>query len=175
MTQNNFAKDYIDVATRIVEFRNQYPQGSLQKVSMEFVNVGGRDWVVYTAAAYRSPDDIIPGIGTAWEPIPGLTPYTKNSEVMVAETSAWGRAMVAALAVDTKQGIASANEVLNRRGATEDNKTPRMVKVTNDWGAELEDATTREQLLELYNKARAAKATKATLDAITAKAKSLAE
>lgn len=171
MTQNNFAKDYIDVATRIVEFRNQFPNGSLQKVSMEFVNVGGKDWVVYTAAAYRSPDDTLPGIGTAWEPIPGLTPYTKNSEVMVAETSAWGRAMVAALAVDTKHGVASANEVLNRRGTEE--KTPRMVQVANDWGAQLEDATTREELLDLFNKARSAKASKATLDAITAKGKTL--
>lgn len=171
MTQNNFAKDYIDVATRIVEFRNQFPNGSLQKVSMEFVNVGGRDWVVYTAAAYRGPDDLLPGIGTAWEPIPGLTPYTKNSEVMVAETSAWGRAMVAALAVDTKQGIASANEVLNRRSSEE--KTPRMVQVANDWGAQLEDASSREELLDLFNKARAAKASKATLDAITAKGKTL--
>jgi hypothetical protein len=30
---------------------------------------------------------------------------------MVAETSAWGRAIVAALAADTKKGIASADEV----------------------------------------------------------------
>jgi hypothetical protein len=80
---------------------------------MQFVNIGGKDFVVYTAAAYRAPDDERPGIGTAWEPIPGKTPYTKDSEVMVAETSAWGRAIVAALAGETKR-IASADEVRNR-------------------------------------------------------------
>jgi hypothetical protein len=107
--------DYIDVATRIVEFRTKFPEGSLQQQSLEFVNVAGKDWVVYTAAAYRTPEDVRPGIGTAWEPIPGATNFTRNSEVQNAETAAWGRAMVAALAVDTKQGIASQEEVRNRQ------------------------------------------------------------
>jgi hypothetical protein len=110
---NTFAKDYVDVAERIREFKKLFPTGSLQRVEMQFVNIGGKDFVVYTAAAYRSPDDERPGIGTAWEPIPGKTPYTKDSEVMVAETSAWGRAIVAALAGETKR-IASADEVRNR-------------------------------------------------------------
>jgi hypothetical protein len=108
-----FALDYIDVATRIVEFRDKYPDGSLQQVSIDFREVNGGWWVVYTAAAYRSPDDLRPGIGTAWEPIPGKTNFTRDNEVQNAETAAWGRAMVAALAVDTKRGIASAEEVRN--------------------------------------------------------------
>lgn len=106
--------DYIDVATRIIEFREKYPTGSLQQVKLEFVTVNNKDWVVYTAAAYRTPDDVRPGIGTAWEPIPGPTNFTRDSEVQNAETAAWGRAMVAALAVDTKKGIASSEEVRNR-------------------------------------------------------------
>jgi len=110
---NTFAKDYVDVAERIREFKKLFPTGSLQRVDLQFVNVGGKDFVVYTAAAYRTPDDERPGIGTAWEPIPGKTPYTKDSEVMVAETSAWGRAIIAALAGETKR-IASADEVRNR-------------------------------------------------------------
>ena len=110
---NTFAKDYVDVATRIREFKEAFPTGSLQRVDLQFVNIGGKDFVVYTAAAYRAPDDERPGMGTAWEPIPGKTPYTKDSEVMVAETSAWGRAIVAALAGETKR-IASADEVRNR-------------------------------------------------------------
>lgn len=111
---NQFAKDYIDVAERIRTFRELYPTGSLQQVDIKFIDFAGQSWVVFTAAAYRSPDDVRPGIGTAWEPVPGKTPYTKDSEVMVAETSAWGRAIVAALAGDTKRGIASKEEVLNR-------------------------------------------------------------
>jgi len=110
---NTFAKDYIDVAERIREFKKLFPTGSLQRVDLQFVNIGGKDFVVYTAAAYRTPDDERPGIGTAWEPIPGKTPYTKDSEVMVAETSAWGRSIIAALSGETKR-IASADEVRNR-------------------------------------------------------------
>lgn len=113
--QNDFALDYIDVNTRIVEFRTKHPEGSLQQLDLKFIDFAGGSWVVFTAAAYRSADDQRPGIGTAWEPVPGRTPFTKDSEVQNAETAAWGRAIVAALAADTKRGIASAEEVRNRR------------------------------------------------------------
>lgn len=112
-----FAKDYIDVAQRLRDMRAIYPELTLQQVDLKFITFGGSDWVVYTAAAYRTFDDARPGIGTAWEPIPGKTPYTKDSEVMVAETSAWGRALVA-IGADTKNGIASANEVAARQAPT---------------------------------------------------------
>jgi hypothetical protein len=111
----DFALDYIDVASRIVEFRTKHPEGSLQQVSLDFREVAGGWWVIYTAAAYRGADDQRPGIGTAWEPIPGRTNFTRDSEVQNAETAAWGRAIVAALAADTKRGIASAEEVRNRQ------------------------------------------------------------
>lgn len=106
--------DYVDVAERIRDFRKAYPSGSLQQVSLDFREVAGSWWVIFTAAAYRTPDDERPGQGTAWEPIPGKTPFTKGSEVQNAETAAWGRAIVAALAGDTKR-IASREEVQNRR------------------------------------------------------------
>lgn len=109
-----FAKDYVDVAQRLRDMRAIYPDLTLQQVDMKFITFGGSDWVVYTAAAYRDASDPRPGIGTAWEPIPGKTPYTRDSEVMVAETSAWGRALVA-IGADTKNGIASANEVAARQ------------------------------------------------------------
>lgn len=111
--------DYNDVASRLVEFRTKHPEGSLQPVDpmhpFEVVTVGDKVFIVYKAAAYRTPDDPRPGIGTAWEPFPGRTPYTRDSEVMVAETSAWGRAILAALAADARKGVASAEEVANRR------------------------------------------------------------
>lgn len=123
--------DYIDVATRIVEFREKYPEGSLQQVKYELLEVpiytrdkdsgevsqtAVRVYLAYTAAAYRNPDDKLPGIGTAWEPIPGPTQFTRDSEMQNAETAAWGRAIVAALAADTKKGIASRDEVASRKG-----------------------------------------------------------
>jgi len=112
---------YIDVAARIAEFRTRYPEGSLQPVDpanpYRVETIGDRTFIVYTAAAYRHPDDKRPGIGVAWEPFPGLTPYTRNSELMNAETSAWGRAIIAVLAADAKRGIASLEEVRNRQAA----------------------------------------------------------
>jgi hypothetical protein len=158
--------DYIDVATRIVEFREKFPQGSLQQVSYEFVNVNGKDWIIYTAAAYRSPDDQRPGIGTAWEPIPGPTNFTRDSEVQNAETAAWGRAMVAALAVDTKKGIASSEEVRNRQvksSATAKNWLAMADALGNDI----------EGLRLLYSEAKTGGATAATLDKIKAIANGL--
>ena len=70
---------------------------------------------MYTACAYRTPDDIRPGVGVAWELVPGATSFTRGSEAMNAETAAWGRAIVAVLAADTKRGVASAQEVNNRQ------------------------------------------------------------
>lgn len=111
-----FAKDYVDVAERIRQFKERYPEGSLQQVSIEFTEFAGQHWVIYTAAAYRTFDDPRPGMGTAWEPVPGKTNFTRESELMNAETSAWGRAIVA-VGIPTKK-IASADEVANRQ-ATE--------------------------------------------------------
>lgn len=83
--------DYVDVAERLKLFKEKYPEGTLQQVRLEFIEFGGKSWVVYTAAAYRTPDDLTPGHGTAWEPVPGTSSFKRDSEVMNAETSAWGR------------------------------------------------------------------------------------
>lgn len=114
--------DYIDVAERIRLFRDKHPEGSLQPANLEkpfdIVTLGDKTFIVYIAAAYRTPDDTRPGIGAAWEPFPGRTPYTKDSELMVAETSAWGRAIMAVLAADSKR-VASLDEVRARKAQAE--------------------------------------------------------
>ena len=114
--------DYIDVAERIRLFREKHPEGSLQPANLDkpydIITVGDKTYLVYIAAAYRTPDDIRPGIGAAWEPLPGTTPYTKNSELMVAETSSWGRAIMAVLAADSKR-VASLDEVRARKSQAE--------------------------------------------------------
>lgn len=108
---------YIDVAERIRIFRDRYPEGSLQPVDPAkpywIETIGEKTFVVYATAAYRTPDDPRPGIGLAWEPFPGRTNYTRDSELMNCETSSWGRAIIATLAADT-QKIASREEVANR-------------------------------------------------------------
>ena len=116
--------DYIDVATRLIEFRGIYPNGALQPwrdpyiAEVKMPDGSIKSFMVYSAAAYGSPDDKLPGVGYAWEPIPGPTNFTRDSELQNAETAAWGRAMVAKLAVDTKKGVASSEEVRNRQTKT---------------------------------------------------------
>ena len=112
---SDFAKDYVDVAARIAEFYARYPDGSLQMDPPEWVEIDGAKFIMGRAYAYRTPDDPRPGIGTAWEPVPGRTPYTRGSEVQNLETSSWGRA-TAALGIATKAGIATAQEVAGAEG-----------------------------------------------------------
>lgn len=111
--------DYIDVAQRIADFRTAHPEGALQPADLTkpytIERIGDQTYIVVVAAAYRTPDDPKPGVGMAYEVFPGKTNFTRGSELQNAETSAWGRAIVAALAGDTKKSIASAQEVRNRQ------------------------------------------------------------
>jgi hypothetical protein len=107
--------DYIDVAERIIAFNQKYPEGTLQTINWKVTEVGDRTFIVYRAAAYRTPDDRRPGHGSAWEPFPGPTPYTKDSELMNAETAAWGRAIVAC-GLPASRKVASKQEVKARQG-----------------------------------------------------------
>lgn len=108
------ADDYNDVPGRIREFKAKYPEGSFQpadpKNPFQIITVGQQVYLAYTAAAYRSPEDPRPGIGSAWETVPGKTNFTRDSELQNAETSAWGRAIVAALAADAKK-VATSEDV----------------------------------------------------------------
>ena len=103
--------DYVDVAERIAQFSAKYPEGSLQSELTRH-----EDGWLCRGYAFRSADDPRPGIGHAFEPVPGKTPYTRDSEAQNAETAAWGRAIVA-LGFETKK-IASKQEV-KARGAGE--------------------------------------------------------
>jgi hypothetical protein len=110
--------NYVDVPTRIKQLRAKHPEAVLRPYDpanpFKIVEIGGREFIVYTAACYRSPDDVCPAIAVAAEPVIGASTFTRNSEVMNAETSAWGRAIMACLAVDEPH-IASREEVVNRR------------------------------------------------------------
>ena len=110
--------DYIEVSERIRLFVEQYPTGSLQ-ADWGMVERDGEQWLAVKAYAYRYPEDVRPGIGHAWEPIPGRTPFTKGSELMNGETSAWGRA-ISAIGIAVHKGIASANEIRSAQARAED-------------------------------------------------------
>jgi len=123
MSQKFAMDDYVDVAARIAEFRDKYPDGRLRPadvaVPYRIEQIGNETYIVVVAAAHRDKDDTLPGVGMAYEVFPGKTPYTRGSELQNAETSAWGRAIVAALAADTRRGVASAEEVRNRSAERE--------------------------------------------------------
>src|SRR5262245_16500333 len=87
--------DYVDVAERIREFYERFPDGRLTTGGAPHVmEINGKPFVVYHAQAWRTADDPKPGDGWAWEPVPGPTQFTRDSELMNAETAAWGRAIV---------------------------------------------------------------------------------
>lgn len=108
--------EYVDVAERIRMFAEKFPEGSLQGDGY-FVRDPEEKIVGYhyVARAYRTAADERPGVGTAYEPIPGKTQFTRDSEVQNAETAAWGRAIVA-LGFNTKK-IASVEEVRARQSS----------------------------------------------------------
>lgn len=161
--------DYVDVPARIAQFRSTYPDGSLQPANpaepYRIERIGDKTYVVVVAAAYRSPADPRPGIGMAYEQWPGRTPYTRDSELQNAETSAWGRAIVAAMAADTKRSVASAEEVRNRQADREWEQNPTWDPVEQEvlltgWQAEITDAKTEDELKAIGQKIFAAKRSK---------------
>ena len=125
-------EDYIEVSERIQKFYERYPDGSLQG-RWEWLEGLGMTVIVYEAQAYRTPDDTRPGVGHASEPFPGTTNFTRDSEIMNAETSAWGRA-IASLGIAVHRGIASAQEVRAAQRGTDVPKVTRVATTEDDNG-----------------------------------------
>lgn len=107
--------DYVQVKDRIAKFYELFGQGRLVTIDVSATREPDdtpRIWV--KAAAYRTPDDPLPGIGWSWLELPGKTSYTKGSELENAETSAWGRA-IGALGILIDGSIATGNEVQSKQ------------------------------------------------------------
>jgi hypothetical protein len=117
--------DYIEVSERVRLFFDKYPDGRLQTDRPWVEAVADKVFVCCVAHAYRTPDDPSPSTGVAWEPVPGPTSFTKDSELMNAQTSAWGRAIIAA-GIPSKK-IASADEVQARRSDGKPTSTDKAV------------------------------------------------
>jgi hypothetical protein len=103
-------QDYVDVAERISQLFAKYPDASIQTNYEGIVETSTGSYLIMKATVYRTPDDVRPAIDYAWELIPGKTPYSKGSELMVGSTSATGRA-IAMLGIATKRSIATKQEV----------------------------------------------------------------
>lgn len=116
---NPVAEGYIEVKDRLTAFYTKHPEGSIQSEIVEFVlREDGTGYCVVKAWAYRSPNDVSPGIGHSSMMIPGATPFTRGSELENTETSAWGRAL-ASLGFEVNKSIASADEISNKSGNTD--------------------------------------------------------
>lgn len=141
--------DYNTVEQRILDFRDKHPDGSLSSRFLGVESTDAGQFVVVEAAAHRTPEDTHPGIGLAWCHVPGLTPYTRNSELQNAETAARGRAIVAVGASDAK---ASRDEIQHVRN--EPPEPPEPV-IDDDKRAVLEARVTDEgddKLVEWWGK-----------------------
>lgn len=115
--------DYVDVAERIAKFYAQYPDGRIAASPPRVESIDGKSFIAVTASVYRSETDPQPCIGSAWEPFPGKTPYTRESEAMNAETSAVGRALALA-GIEVRRSISSRDEVQARQESAA-SKPPR--------------------------------------------------
>ena len=105
--------DYVTVPQREALFYKEHPDGRIVSSTPIVRTVGDRTFIEITTSVFRTPDDPLPCVASAWEPFPGKTPYTKDSEMMNAETSAIGRALAAA-GIAVNRSLASAEEVRNR-------------------------------------------------------------
>lgn len=115
-------QDYTPVDELIRLFYEKYPDGRLTgSPTPKIVEIDGARFIWYHAKAYRSPEDKFPGDGYAAEPIPGKTQFTRDSELMNAETSARGRA-IRALGVGSG---ASREEVQARHDAPAEKPKPK--------------------------------------------------
>ena len=106
--------DYVEVKDRLKAALDNYPELRVVEEHAQLLEVGDRQFLVCRVAVHRTPDDPLPMVAAAWEPLPGRTPYTRDSELMVGMTSALGRAL-GYMGFGIAKSIASANEVKNRR------------------------------------------------------------
>lgn len=126
---------YVEVKDRVREFYQRHPEGIIRtrltedgrpfrivKIQGEFSDprsgelvqrTSEETYVCVVAEARRAPgEDWF--TASSMEQFPGRTPYTRNSELENAETSAWGR-VLAAMGIGTDKSMASAVEVRNRQ------------------------------------------------------------
>ena len=115
MTYQDALKDYVEVKDRIQQFYKQFPNGSLQFEFNGTMEIAGQTIIWGRAYAYRDQEDLKPATGTAWELIPAKSSFARGAELMVLETSAWGRA-IAALGIAVSKSVASKNEVQSAQG-----------------------------------------------------------
>ena len=105
--------NYVDVPTRCAAALERWPDLRIMENRPEIITIGDKVFISVTMQAWRTPDDPIPAQATCFEPFPGKTSFTRDSEQMNASTSALGRVLGLMMSFGPK--MASAEEVRNRQ------------------------------------------------------------
>lgn len=125
---------YVTVAARLTAAFAAHPELRIVETPARIVELADRLFVVGSVTVYRSPDDPLPTVGESWEPFPGRTPYTRDSEAANAQTSALGRAL-GYMGFGSAESIATADDVARARSrndaSPEPKKTPPQVAGSN--------------------------------------------
>jgi len=137
--------DYVDVPTRFRLALDKWPDLRVVETPAEVVTIGDRTFISVTVKVYRDLLDLLPCVATAWEPIPGTTPYVRNSEIMNCSTSALGRCLGMMIPFGK---MASFEEVQNRQNDTPA-PAPRQPKIIVDMPNKEVWPVSKKQLQEL--------------------------
>ena len=121
--------NYVDVPSRFALALDKWPDLRVVESPPEVVTVGDQTFISVTMTVYRTPDDLIPARGCAWEPIPGKSSFTRGSEMMNASTSALGRCIGLMMPFGK---MASMEEVRNRQPETRSQKPAERTESLGD-------------------------------------------
>ena len=121
--------NYVDVPSRFALALDKWPDLRVVESPPEVVTVGDQTFISVTMTVYRTPDDLIPARGCAWEPIPGKSSFTRGSEMMNASTSALGRCIGLMMPFGK---MASMEEVRNRQPETRTQKPAERTESSGD-------------------------------------------
>ncbi len=145
--------NYVDVPTRLKLALERWPDLRVQEMGYRIEQVGDQTIIVCEVRVYRDPSDAHPAVATASEPLPGKTPYTRDSELMNGFTSALGRAL-GYMGIGLTSSIASRNEVQARQyddrpttmspRSAEEPPTPKQLGMLKALGSTQKPATKRE-------------------------------
>ena len=137
-TKASGLRDYNEVSQRVEGFNEKYPDGRIEtEVVAHHVEIEdvidarrgestyrqplARGYVIVRAKVFRKAEDTIPaGVGMSYMLIPGITQYTRDSEVENAETSAVGRALAFIGFYAKGDSLASRHEIAAKAGGGSD-------------------------------------------------------
>jgi hypothetical protein len=105
--------NYVDVPERFRQALERWPELRVMENRPEVITIGDKTFISVTMQIWRTPDDPIPAQATCFEPFPGKTSFTRDSEQMNASTSCLGRCLGLMMSFGPK--MASAEEVRNRQ------------------------------------------------------------